>query len=127
MMNTSVDPASVCCPWCGRKDNNLYFYITRTSNRNGNAGRPYVKCGPCQKFITFQDNRGVHLDNPKCKCETPARLQVAGKFQKVKPRGLHYVCSTGGCNHYSVAKNELGRQYSLSDDLLTMFVNLKLI
>jgi len=82
---------------------------------------------PCEQFVAFQDDRGVHDGNSKCGCGRLSRLQVAGKSGKVKSRGLHYVCAMGGCGFYAPATDDRGEQYGLSEGLLDMFVQLKLI
>jgi hypothetical protein len=125
--HSSTSHAHWCCSSCDRSGSNLRFFVTRRSNRNGNAGRPYVKCGPCDKFIAFRDTRGIHHDDPHCDCNTPARLQVAGKSQKTTPRGLHYVCGTGRCDHYSIAEDEAEEQYRLPEQVLEMLVRLSII
>ncbi|KAK1984585.1 hypothetical protein LZ30DRAFT_711011 [Colletotrichum cereale] len=74
--------------------------ITRSSNRRGNAGRPYYICVPCRgRFCSFGDNRGCHPDNPPCDCGRPSRLQVAGRDRN-PPGRIHYVCQRGGCDFY---------------------------
>ncbi|KAF2135971.1 uncharacterized protein K452DRAFT_192195, partial [Aplosporella prunicola CBS 121167] len=79
------------CMRCGRPTTK---FITRSSNRNGNAGRPYYKCGPCKKFHNFADNRGINTDNPKCCCGQVSRMQKSGVGV------LHFVCQFGCCNFY---------------------------
>ncbi len=72
--------------------------ITRSSNRNGNGGRPYDKCLPCGKFHRFADSRGDHPDNPPCRCGGPSKRQVAGEQRGKK---VHYVCRGGTCEFYA--------------------------
>ena len=75
--------------------------VVGDENPNGNVGRPYLKCLPCDKFITFTDNRGITENGPRCDCNKPCRLQVAG-YLKTPPRGLHWVCSAGTCRFYAL-------------------------
>ncbi|EME82072.1 uncharacterized protein MYCFIDRAFT_77627 [Pseudocercospora fijiensis CIRAD86] len=105
-------PPSPPCPICGQPTTTC---VTRTSNRNGNAGRPYLKCGSCRKFITFVDKRGISSKNPECVCGKASRIQVAGKG---KGRGLHYVCQSGACDFFDVARNKDGDQISLTEKLV---------
>jgi hypothetical protein len=98
--------------------------ITRTSNRNGNANRPYLKCSPCDKFVTFLDERGNHPVNRKCECHRPSRLQVASFY---KGRKLHFVCSTGNCAFYEVAHDAYNKPINLAEDLVTKLAGLRLI
>lgn len=112
------------CPLCGVDGRYLTKLITRTSNRNKNAGRPYIKCLPCDRFITFLDDRGKHKVNPKCACGKPTRIQVASQR---KGRGLHYVCSTGACGHYSIALDSQRKQINLSEDMVDKLASLQLI
>lgn len=113
------------CRRCGSSD--LSYFTTRRSNRNGNAGRPYYKCMPCDKFITFIDNRGIHFHNPECGCGHSSRLQVAGRFAPKLARGLHYVCATGSCDFFQSAADRSGRNYDVTEDLLPMLVGLSII
>ena len=116
------------CPLCGAQCDQLTKFVTRTSNRNSNSGRPYLKCMPCEKFITFLDDRGIDSRAPKCACDLPSRLQVSGKYGKSTPRGLHYVCSVGHCEYYEVKKNDYGRQQTIdNEDLVSLFATLKVI
>ncbi|EJT79404.1 hypothetical protein GGTG_04488 [Gaeumannomyces tritici R3-111a-1] len=73
-------------------------FITRASNRNGNAGRPYYN-----------------------------KRQVAGRDTKV-PGGIHYVCSQGTCDFYKPHLNKEGEQLAVVDaELLRLFISLKLV
>lgn len=124
-------PSSPNCSKCGANDDALSKYITRSSNRNGNAGRPYTKCVPCDRFITFNDDRGNHANNIECYCGTPSRLQVAGK---AKGRGLHYVCSSGACRFYDIrakadveGREQVAEQATVTEDLLKLMVELKIV
>ena len=114
------------CSECDATGSRLSTFTTRTSNRNGNAGRKYLKCVPCNRFIAVLDERGVHAGNPECFCHHPARLQIAGAG-KSTPRGLHYVCVKGGCAFYAPATNDQGDQYSATERLADIMVQLKII
>ncbi|KAF2158363.1 hypothetical protein M409DRAFT_71684 [Zasmidium cellare ATCC 36951] len=117
-------PANPRCPLCGAGNPHLTKYITRTSNRNANAGRPYLRCDPCNRFVTFTDKRGVHEVNPHCQCDKPSRIQVASKH---KGRGLHFVCSTGVCKFYEEAKDEAGKISLMDEQMVKQLASLKLI
>lgn len=108
----SLDSATMqrlgSCPRCIYCLNTEPSYlITKLSNDNGNAGRPYYRCAPCNKFITFADGRGIHLGNPECACEAPSRLQRAGRNSD-QAGLLHFVCGSGMCRFYEVYKDDNG-------------------
>lgn len=115
------------CVRCGAGLDALARFITRRSYRNGNADRPYVKCMPCNKFVTFMDDRGVDDAGPRCNCDLPCRLQVSGRVGVATPRGLHYVCSVGQCDHFEIRRNERGEQAVLDEDLIGLFARLRFI
>ncbi|KAK4233357.1 hypothetical protein C8A03DRAFT_19562 [Achaetomium macrosporum] len=101
-------------------------FTTRHSNRNGNAGRPYYKCQPCNKFLCFADSRGNNPGNPPCDCGVSSKTQVAGKEKKV-PRGVHYVCRLGKCDFYKPCV-ENGKQVAVeSDDLVHRLAMLSIL
>ncbi|QQK46043.1 hypothetical protein Pdw03_0941 [Penicillium digitatum] len=81
----------------------------RESNRNGNAGRPYYKCYPCNRFICFADQRGISPTNPLCHCGEYSRRQISGTSNEV-PYGIHYVCARGWCRFYEEEVNQDGTQ-----------------
>ncbi|KAI1923743.1 hypothetical protein LOZ65_003193, partial [Ophidiomyces ophidiicola] len=105
------------CYLCGRKG---VLKITRASNRNGNAGRPYYKCLPCNKFLTFNDLRGNDPKNPQCFCGTSSKLQISGLDKKV-PRGLHYVCRLGRCGFYDTERRGQ-MQLTVDEDLVDLLI-----
>lgn len=84
-----------CCH-CGGQSKK---FITRSTNRNGNAGRPYYKCTCCSKFLAFADDRGNDPNNPRCDCGVSSKRQLASRE---KGRKIHYVCRLGKCNFYDV-------------------------
>lgn len=95
--------------------------ITRSSNRNGNAGRPYYKCfGRCNKFVCFDDMKGVYACNPPCHCGKPSRMQVAG-IDRNPPGGIHYVCIRGNCRFYALRIGEDNSQLTVPEDLIPEF------
>lgn len=118
------EPRKPRCPICSQSGKNLLRLTTRTSNRNGNANRPYLKCSPCDKFITFLDERGSHSVNPRCECHMPSRLQVASSN---KGRKLHFVCSTGHCTFYEVAHDNDNETINLTESLVVKLASLRLI
>lgn len=115
-------PPSYRCPSC--QSEHLTKLITKTSNRNGNANRPYLKCSPCNKFVTFLDERGEHSVNPGCDRHRPSRLQVASFH---KGRKLHFVCSTGQCTFYEEPLTRKARPITLTEELVEELAWLKLI
>ena len=115
------------CTLCGADFEHLTRFFTRVGNRNGNSGRPYIKCMPCNKFVTFLDGHGIEDHGPRCSCDLPCRRQVSGRYAKTKPRGLHYVCSIGFCNYYEPQMNEEGEQQTLDENVIDLFAALKFI
>ncbi|KAI0467180.1 hypothetical protein F4859DRAFT_278924 [Xylaria cf. heliscus] len=73
--------------------------ITQPTNINGNAGRPYFRCPPCDKFLAFDDKRGIEETNPLCDCGEPSRRDLSGYRSKV-PGRLFYTCSNGDCGYF---------------------------
>ncbi|KAL8380776.1 hypothetical protein RB595_005185 [Gaeumannomyces hyphopodioides] len=122
---TVATPTAPACVYCREKTQR---FITRSSNRNGNAGRPYYKCVPCNKFARFDDERGNDRRNPPCDgCGHPSKRQVAGGDARV-PGGVHYVCSQGTCDFYKPHLNKDGVQLAVVDaELLRALVSLKLV
>lgn len=50
------------CFKCGRPSDQ---FVTKTSNCDDNASRPYFRDVPCDEFLVFNDSRvGVYLDIP---------------------------------------------------------------
>lgn len=117
-------PLKPRCPLCGNGGSNLVKEVTRSSNRNSNANRPYLRCSACSKFVTFTDKRGEHNSNESCHCERPSRLQVSSMQ---KGRKLHYVCSGGQCGCYMPARNKENKQVHLTEELVKDLADLKLI
>jgi len=120
---TSTLAAAPICPKCHQRTTHD---ITRASNRTGNAGRPYYKCLPCDKFQCFDDDRGNDPRNPRCLCQVASRQQVAGPGKPI-PRGLHYVCRSGKCNFYTVRRDEHEQQITVSEDVVEMLAKLNVI
>ncbi|SMQ44940.1 unnamed protein product [Zymoseptoria tritici ST99CH_3D1] len=114
-INLPAGPAEPNCSRCGAHNDDLTRLITKTSNRNGNAGRPYLKCLPCERFVTFDDRRGTSANHQPCDCEKPSRLQLAGK---AKGRKLHFVCATGTCGFYTAKVNGEGDVVVIEEDLI---------
>lgn len=124
----TAPPSTAVAPACVRCRKKTQRFITRPSNRKGNAGRPYYKCVPCGKFARFDDERGNDDRNPPCDgCGHPSKRQVAGDDTLV-PGGIHYVCSQGTCDFYQPHLNRDGVQLAVVDpDLLRALVSLKLV
>ncbi|KAE8407010.1 hypothetical protein BDV37DRAFT_39489 [Aspergillus pseudonomiae] len=71
----------------------------QSSNKNGNAYRPYYSCSSCERFVCFGDMRGVLAENPTCYCDHGmqfSRRGIAGGRARF-PRSIFYQCATGGC------------------------------
>ena len=119
-------PPPVTAPDCRRCHKSASRLITRRTNRNANANRPYYKCIPCNKFIRFDDERGNDSRNPLCHCQESSKMQVSGVDKRV-PRGLHYVCRSGTCDYYEVRRDAQQQQITLDEDLVNALAMLKFI
>ncbi|KAL8691265.1 MAG: hypothetical protein Q9218_003467 [Villophora microphyllina] len=103
------------CPVCGTIPSGPKE--TRPTNENGNAGRPRLVCDECRKdplnirntrtsrrkgWITWDDDLGVHPDNPVCECpgNWVSRQDRSGKRSKYKDGGF-WTCATGQCDYLS--------------------------
>ncbi|KAI0116358.1 hypothetical protein GGR51DRAFT_315064 [Nemania sp. FL0031] len=109
-----------CCDQVGTR------FITRSSNPNGNAGRPYYKCLYCGKFLVFDDWRGNTATNPECHCGHSSKRQVTGRYKRAAGQ-WHFVCRLGACNFYSLCKDEKGEDIFMDMDLTEAFSRLFLI
>ena len=113
---TLVTPA----PRCSRCNAQGRQMVTRQSNRNGNAGRPYFKCSRCPAFISFGDKRGIDQTNPQCHCQIPSRRQLNGRDHET-PRGLHFVCGGyGNCNYFTRGTTGEGQQLTVEEGLVEL-------
>jgi hypothetical protein len=119
-------PSAQVSPICFRCGKPSSRHITRTSNRNGNGGRPYDKCMHCNKFLAFTDERGNDPNNPTCRCGLSSKRQIAGLRKKV-PRGLHYVCRLGTCGFYAPVRNAEERQVTIDEGLVDGFARLGIV
>jgi hypothetical protein len=111
------------CFLCGQPSNRC---TTRSSNRNGNAGRPYFKCLNCDKFLAFADYRGNDPTNPTCVCGVSSKRQIAGRQGRV-PGGVHYVCRLGSCDFYLPATNTQEQQIVVQEELVPLLARLSMI
>ncbi|KAG6038103.1 hypothetical protein E4U41_004554 [Claviceps citrina] len=109
----SVPPPEPCRR-CRRRDR-VTLLITRQSNRNNNAGRPYYKCRACDLFLAFADVRGDDPANPHCSCGLPARRQLSSRE---KGRRVHFVCGSGQCDFYSPCFDRDGIAVTVENDQL---------
>ncbi|KAI3332427.1 hypothetical protein HD806DRAFT_480513 [Xylariaceae sp. AK1471] len=113
-------PIPMCCHRpCSR-------FVTRSSNRNGNAGRPYFACTHCKKFLSFDDERGIDPRNPLCRCRAPSRRQLTGQ-KGSRPRTFHYVCSTGDCGYFSWCEDGADEVVTVDDSLVDALARLGII
>ncbi|GAB1316520.1 GRF-type domain-containing protein [Madurella fahalii] len=67
------------------------------SNTNGNALRPYYRCGPCNRWVTWADMRGVRDTNVACACGVPSRECITGRRALCGPGKRFWVCVEGRC------------------------------
>ncbi|KAI0432795.1 hypothetical protein F5Y09DRAFT_300924 [Xylaria sp. FL1042] len=112
-------------PQCAECGHITTLHITGSSNRNGNAGRPYYKCLSCGKFCVFNDLRGNDPTNPCCYCGYSSKRQITGRSKRVAGR-VHYVCRLGECDYFSSGSDEKGKDIiidmDLSDALSRLFI-----
>ncbi|KAI1292587.1 hypothetical protein F5Y03DRAFT_402841 [Xylaria venustula] len=108
---------------CGQVSKRL---ITRSSNRNGNVGRPYYKCLRCDNFLVFDDYRGNDSTNPEYHCGYSSKRQVSGRSKPVAGR-LHYVCRLGMCDFFSPGKDAKGRNVIIDMGLIEDLSRLSII
>ncbi|KAK0646963.1 hypothetical protein B0T16DRAFT_171222 [Cercophora newfieldiana] len=102
-------------------------HITSRSNRNGNAGRPFLKCQSCTKFLGFTDERGNCPDNPPCDCGEPSKTQLVGLgLGKRVPRGVFFVCRRAECNYYAELVNEEGDQVRATEVVEELLAGLRI-
>ena len=90
---------------CKECDGPAHKAIVQPDNVNGNAGRPYYVCKnpKCEAWVTWDDDKGMYVDNPQCKCGAPSREDMKGKEAKAKKvlgQGF-WTCATGRCDYYS--------------------------
>ncbi|KAK3939017.1 hypothetical protein QBC46DRAFT_217185, partial [Diplogelasinospora grovesii] len=74
-------------------------------NTNGNALRPYYRCEPCDKFVTFADLIGCHPDNPPCNCEPrmASREVVTGSNAQCGAGRKVWRCAEGRCRYWKLS------------------------
>ncbi|GAW25178.1 hypothetical protein SAMD00023353_0203280 [Rosellinia necatrix] len=113
-------------PSCYRCGGVSELSVTRSSNRNGNAGRPFYKCRSCGKFLVFNDNRGNDPTNPECNCGSSSKRQVSGRSKTVAGR-LHYVCRLGTCDFFSPCRDENGVDSVVNMDFVEKLSQLSFI
>ena len=124
LANLAAAPETIPnCIKCGLLTSRL---ITKQSNRNGNALRPYYKCQPCNKFHCFADTRGNDPANPLCYCRVSSKRQLSG-LDKRPPRQLHYVCRLGTCNYYEVDRSLSGESKDFDENILERMRELNLV
>ena len=75
---------------------------SKPEHDNGNTDRPYYKCETkgCRKFFCFDDDRGIHHDNPLCFCGERSRRRVAGQDRSSTSDSLFLVfqCAKFACD-----------------------------
>jgi hypothetical protein len=93
---------------CSRCDGEPERKITRPTNPNGNAGRPYYICSDCGEWITWYDDRGVHGSNPNYDCGIACRQDRAGANAEILETGLGFwTCASGSCGYFAKLMNGL--------------------
>ena len=121
----SLLPPPATPPSCFRCSRPSTRCVTRHSNRNGNAGRPYFKCIPCNQFLVFADSRGNHPSNPPCPCGLSSKKQVSGLSRQVA-RAVHFVCRAGKCDFYQACGTD-GETVVLEQETLDQFIRLRIV
>lgn len=111
------------CQRCGAVETTLVTLIAQDNKPNGNAGRKYLKCIPCNVFITTLDKRGRIKINPTCDSGTASRLQLA---VAEKWRILHHKCAGGACRFWRSAKHKKGREMVVPEGLIEKFAGVTL-
>ncbi|KAI1274931.1 hypothetical protein F5Y07DRAFT_409660 [Xylaria sp. FL0933] len=113
-------------PQCQRCGQVTTLHITGSSNRNGNAGRPYYKCSSCIKFCVFKDLRGNDPTNPKYHCGHSSKRQISGRSKQVAGR-VHYVCRLGTCDYFSPGRDEEGADIIVNEEISNALSRLYII
>ncbi|KAI5926283.1 hypothetical protein F4810DRAFT_656258 [Camillea tinctor] len=121
-----LEPPPTQPPICKKCKRASEYFITRRSNRNGNAGRPCYKCLPCDNFLVFCDRRGNDPENPKCHCGYSSKRQITGRSKSV-PGRVHYVCRLGECDFYSPSRDENGQDNVIAGELADKLSRLSFI
>lgn len=93
-------PASTDTPRCKYCQKPTTRKDTKCWNQNGNAGRPYFFCEPCQKIKSWADKQGIYAESPLCFCDSPksSRLDYSSREKGNKP---FLSCATGQCNFFT--------------------------
>lgn len=102
---TPIRPRQPTCRICDRVAIRKFASPLNTKN----AGRPYYICPSCpweDRWVCWEDTKGVSAYNPLCDCEEPSRLDIIGKSKGVKAGKGFWTCVTGKCWYYS--ENEDG-------------------
>ncbi len=111
-------------PKCLRCSDSTSRFVTRQSNRKGNAGRPYYKCLRCDKFSCFDDTRGIDGLNPRCLCDSASRRQLSGQE---RGRKVHYVCVSGRCDYFMYHRGADDAAVTVDEDLVEALIRLRFI
>lgn len=121
----AAPPAAQPAP-CHRCGGPSTSRTTSALNRNGNANRPYIRCIPCRKFITFTDDRGLDPNNPPCGCGRPSRRQLTGRRKEV-PRAIYFVCREGRCGFYMEYFDDEGERVVVPLGLMDVLIAHKIV
>ncbi|KAI0970446.1 hypothetical protein F4678DRAFT_462673 [Xylaria arbuscula] len=124
--SAALAPSPASPPLCFLYSKANERIVTQSSNRNGNAGRPYYKCTPCNNFLVFADERGNDPTNPECHCGFSSKRQITGRSDRVA--GLvHYVCRLGECDYYNPSRDESGIATVIAANLIDDLSKLSII
>lgn len=111
-------------PRCRRCGDPCVRRITRTTNRNGNAGRPFYKCIPCDKFSCFADPVGDSEKNPLCDCGLNSKRDLSSRE---KGRKIFFTCKSGQCDFFEFHKREDGTDWQVDEDIAKALKDLKFL
>jgi hypothetical protein len=76
-----------------------YYICITCNNCKTNVCR---NCGYPRGFITWDDNIGLHPDNPRCYCGLPSRQdRKSRKYPLGSVEDGFWICASGACGYYS--------------------------
>lgn len=117
-------PAVVAAPRCRVCSKPCTLLVTRSSNRNGNAGRPYYKCIEDDVFACFADTRGDAENNPACHCGVSSRRQLSSA---AKGRKIFYKCRSGTCDFFQFHQRADGSEWGVDEDVANALAELRVV
>ncbi|KAL1969791.1 hypothetical protein VTN77DRAFT_7300 [Rasamsonia byssochlamydoides] len=78
-----------------------YYMCTTCDSNKTNVFR---NCGYPRGFVTWDDDIGLHSDNPRCYCGVPSRQDRKCRFTGLFGDGF-WICASGACGYYSDRKD----------------------